>query len=375
MPGTGCSGAAPDGTPRTRAPTRPPHRAPPIRKLAKPQRSFSGRIRRSFGRGFRFGGRGVDLEGVLHRPGVIDLLGSQYWVAHVRQLRALGVGRSSVSRSVGRKTITHVAHGVVGITGQWNSLEGRCMVAQLVGGSAAYLSGTTAARLYGLRRMPETPVRVTANVSHPVRLPAWAVLVRSSWSDEEPRPGRSDRLRLSSPRRMLFDLAATLPDARFAAAAEDAWHLGLVTPAEADAYLQRVRRGGRTGVARFERWLDSVGTTGQQRPSESGLEQLLADLARRAGLPSPTHQHQLRLADGRTIRLDLAWPDVRFAIEPGHSWWHGGDLGQRADQERDRACSAVGWHVVRYDESVWDRIDETIAEIAAMYQARRRDVG
>ena len=62
-------------------------------------------------------------------------------------------------------------------------------------------------------------------------------------------------------------------------------------------------------------------------------------------------QHPLVLPSGEVIHLDLAWPDVRLAVEPGHSWWHGGDLRQRRDQDRDRACAVVGWHVVRYDES------------------------
>ena len=69
------------------------------------------------------------------------------------------------------------------------------------------------------------------------------------------------------------------------------------------------------------------------------------------GLPTPVRQLPLTLPSGELIRLDLAWPDIRLAVEPGHSWWHGGDLRQRADQARDRACAVLGWHVHRYDET------------------------
>lgn len=312
---------------------------------------------------------------MIHRPGVIALLGSQYWVAQVRQLGSIGVSRQSVAAAVSRGVLERPMHGIVGLPGHWDTFEGRCMAAQLAAGSGSYLSGTTAGRLYGLRAMPDHPIIVTAHTRHPVVLAPWATLVRTSWLDQEPRPDRADRLRPSSPSRMLFDLAATLPDRRFMRAAEDAWHLGLVTPTAAADFLQRIRRQGRTGVARFERWLDHVISTAQSRPAETGLEQLLADLARRAGLPEPVRQHPLTLPSGRPISLDLAWPDARFAIEPGHSWWHGGDAAQRADQERDRECTAIGWQVVRYDESVWSRIRATVDEIRTMYRARLRDVG
>jgi len=32
---------------------------------------------------------------------------------------------------------------------------------------------------------------------------------------------------------------------------------------------------------------------------------------------------------------DLAWPELRDGVEPGPSWWHAGDLGQRPPRPRD----------------------------------------
>ena len=92
-----------------------------------------------------------------------------------------------------------------------------------------------------------------------------------------------------------------------------------------------------------------------RRPSQSGFELDVLDAIRQAGLPEPARQYELTLPSGEVIHVDLAWPDVRLGVEPGHSWWHGGDLGQRRDQARDRACDAIGWRIVRYDEE--DRKD------------------
>ena len=103
-------------------------------------------------------------------------------------------------------------------------------------------------------------------------------------------------------------------------------------------------------MTRFERWLEK--TAARTRPSQSGLELDVLDAVRRAGLPEPERQHPLTLRNGEVIHVDLAWPRARLGVEPGHSWWHGGDLGQRSDQARDRACDEIGWRIVRHDESL-----------------------
>jgi hypothetical protein len=94
----------------------------------------------------------------------------------------------------------------------------------------------------------------------------------------------------------------------------------------------------------------------------------------RVGLPTPMRQHPLRLATGELIHLDLAWPDARLAVEPGHSWWHGGDLRQRLDQARDRACNVVGWQVERYDETAQEDPEVTAWELLAIYRRRVADL-
>jgi hypothetical protein len=123
----------------------------------------------------------------------------------------------------------------------------------------------------------------------------------------------------------------------------------------------------------MEQWLER--TSLRRRPAQSGLELDVIDLVERVGLPVPVRQLPLTLRSGETIHLDVAWPAIRLAIEPGHSWWHGGDLRQRADQVRDRACALVGWHVHRYDEhAIRDRA-ATAREIHALYHQRAADIG
>jgi hypothetical protein len=305
---------------------------------------------------------------MLQHRGVIDLFTRQYGVASVRQLEELEVPASSVWAATRAGTTTRLLRGVVAIAPLASTFEARAMALHLAGDGRGHLSGQTAGRLAGLRQMRPAPVEYTIDVRHRLSVPRWARLVRSTWPDDEPRPTRRDGLVVASPPRMLFELASQMPRSRFERAAEDAWHLGLVAPPDAAAYLARIRRSGRSGVAAFEEWVERVSTW--SRPATTGLEQLLADLAGAAGLPEPVRQHPLVLLDGSTVHLDLAWPDRRLALEPGHSWWHGGDRRQRADQERDRACGEIGWHVMRFDESVWTRRAQITGQIRRTYLAR-----
>jgi hypothetical protein len=138
---------------------------------------------------------------------------------------------------------------------------------------------------------------------------------------------------------MLLRLAETFNQHRFERAAEDCWHRGLVTPDAAADYLAAVRRSGRGGVIRFERWLEACAVRG--RPSQSGLQLDVLDAIRCAGLPEPERQLALTLRTGELIHLDLAWPEVRLGVEPGHSWWHGRRPQAASRSGRDRAFVAV----------------------------------
>ena len=199
-------------------------------------------------------------------------------------------------------------------------------------------------------------------------MPPWARLVRTRWIDDALDViQRPDGIRLARPLRTLFRLAAVSSQHRFERAAEDVWHLGLATPAEVGEYLTAIRRQGLTGVTKFATWLEQ--TMPRSAASQSGLELDFVALIRRLGLPDPERQYPLTLPSGEVVHLDLAWPDIRLAVEPGHSWWHGGELRARADEARDRACHAVGWQVERYSQD--DQHDPaTGPELVAMYRRR-----
>jgi hypothetical protein len=310
----------------------------------------------------------------MNRPDVLHLLMRQHGVAALRQFVDLGVGRDAVSAACRSGALWRVHRGVYAVAGVALSFQARALAVQLLAGPGAFVSGPSAGVLHGLRGMPTEAIEITIDEARRATVPPPDRLVLTSWIDEARDVQiRSDGIRVATPLRMLFGLARLFNQHRFERAAEDVWHKGLATPDEAGDYLAAIRQSGKTGVLRMEHWLEQ--TSFRQRPAQSGLELTFVAMIERVGLPTPVRQHPLTLVSGETIHLDLAWPAVRLAVEPGHSWWHGGDLRQRADQARDRACALVGWHVVRYDEDATRDRAATARELLALHRRRSSDLG
>ena len=247
--------------------------------------------------------------------------------------------------------------------------ESELMAAQLYLGPSSYITGSTAARMQGLRAMPARPLRYACRERCRAALPGWLHAVWTPWASRQDVVELPNGLRRARAHPMLLALAVELDDRTFGRAAEDAWHEGLITPESAARFLQQWRRSGLRGVGRYARWLDAV--AGRDRPAQSGFELDVIEALLAAGLPEPARQHPLLLADGATVHLDVAWPDVRLAVEPGHSWWHGGDERMHADQARDRRCSNVGWQVMRYGEVARADLAAAACEVRATYDVRR----
>ncbi len=304
----------------------------------------------------------------------LELAARQYGVLATWQLRELlGVSTAAISRARRSGKVIDIAPGVVRVASSPESYAARCFALHLRVGRLGFLSGATAGHHLGLRSMPTQRIHVTVARTFRRTMPAWACVHPSSWFcfDRDAQPGPTG-MTIATPMRMLWGLAASFNQHRFERAAEDAWHLGLITPAQALDYLETNRCRGKDGVRRLEVWLDRA--LGHHRPAQSNLERVLLEALERCGLPTPVRQHRLALPSGEYISIDLAWPDIRLAVEPGDSWWHGGDDAQRRDQARDRACNEVGWQVVRFDQTLRADPDAAARQVARIYRQRASDV-
>lgn len=269
-----------------------------------------------------------------------------------RQLLAgVGVSASTVLRCTKDGRLVAVATGVYRVGGAPDTFEARCSAATLFGDGVGFVSGASAGRLFGLRRMNSDLVDFTVPDGFRTAPPSWMKARTTNWYDsDEHREEIAGGIVVATPLRMLFGLARSFGQQRFEKAADDAWQLGLVTPRQVLDFLQANRASGKNGVIRIERWLARA--LQQSAPSESYLERDLIAELERIGVPVPVRQHPLVLRTGEQIRLDAAWPEIRFAVEPGHSWFHRFDGGQERDHRRDAACGELGWQILRLNEKM-----------------------
>lgn len=307
-----------------------------------------------------------------YQPELLDVFRRQHGVADVAQLNENGVADRTIRTHVAQGALVRALPGVFRLASAPDTFQARAMAVQLHTAPFGFLMGPTAAHIRGLRAMPVQLIYVTVSWRGRSAMPSWVRRHGTSWLDE------SDieivhGFRVEHPLPMLLSLADLFNQFRFEKAAEDAWHLKLVTPDEADTYLSAVRRQGRHGVRVMDKWLEK--TDVRKRAAQSNFEMDVLEAVRGTGLPEPSLQHPVVLRSGETIHVDLAWPDVMFGVEPGHSWWHGGDLKQRADQARARAASAVGWELVFYDEDARRNLATVGQEILETYHVRRRLFG
>lgn len=302
-------------------------------------------------------------------PAVLHLVGRQHGLATRRQLLE-HLSSRQLRRAVNLGLFVHELPTVKRLAGMPTTPDLRVMALSLYAGTSGFVGGYTAAREHGITCVPKQTFEVMINEVRAPELPSWATVTRTSWRLAMDRRELADGRVISSPLRTLLRCGALCSDVRFEKIAEQMWHRDLITPAEAATYLRDVRRSGRSGVARFERWLEQA--IERPRPSQSGLEVDLVDALRAVNLPTPTRQFALLLGNGETIHLDVSWPKIRLGVEPGANWWHGGNSGSRRDHQRDRACDEISWRILRFDEVELRDVRACARQVATIYRERSR---
>ena len=262
--------------------------------------------------------------------------------------------RSSAWRSLrrdvyadSRLVVTHQVHAA-----------GVCLVMPRAGA----LAGLTAASLWGAPDLVSVDDPVEVVVPPGVRwTPGPGVVVRTAPLDGDVVVGRRGTRRTGRVRTAL-DLIRRGPVEDAVVLLDQLVHAGVVRLDDVRVAAEQLPRSRGSRVAReVVRLADGL--------AESPQETRLRLLFLRAGLPAPVAQYRVFDGDGLIGRLDLAYPDLRIAIEYD-GLWHGERRTFLDDRRRLNRLNAAGWLVIHVTlEDLW-RPEWLVARIRAARAGR-----
>ena len=140
----------------------------------------------------------------------------------------------------------------------------------------------------------------------------------------------------------LARLGAVVPQPQVEQALDDALRRGYSLK-WIEQTAERLHRPGPSGTGILLQLLRDprrLGTT-----PDSIFERMTARILNAADLPPPTLQHPVRLPNGQSARIDIAWPSVKGGVECHSRKYHFGASNTAADHDRDHQLAMAGWQV------------------------------
>ena len=306
---------------------------------------------------------------MLHEPAwsVLCFLASdQHGVFTRQQAATLGVSRGMLDRLVQRGTITRLHRGVLSFAGAPPTWRSRLMAATLAGGGS-HASHRAAACLHGLDGFTgPQPVEVTVPRG---RNPVGADIVVHRWTGPEANDyTRVDSIATSGIATTLARLGAVVPALQVERALDDALRQGHSLRWIRET-AERLHRPGPAGTGVLLKLLRDPAR--RQPVAGSYFERLTARLLSEAGLPAPALQHPVRLENGRSVRIDIAWPQLRWGIECHSRRYHFGAARVAADHDRDHLLATAGWQIAYL---TWHQMQDSdyVVELARNMLALRQ---
>jgi very-short-patch-repair endonuclease len=281
------------------------------------------------------------------------------------QLDAAGVTRRRRTELIGSRFLEPLHRGVYRLGSHDVGFEQSCLAACLALPDAV-VSGPSAGRLLGLRRMPTGPVHVMTT-ARPTELKG-VVVHRTTTLRPADWMTRDDGIRTLRPVRLAADLARLLDDHDLESVLEQLIDRGLASVPALHACGRRLSGSGRDGIRRFGRVLND--RPAWNRPKDSDLEVRLFRALAANGVVLEA-QVRIDLGDGHWVHLDGADRARRFGVEVDHVTWHGGRLATQHDKWRDRQVMRLGWLVARVtDDDIVRRLNSTVEDLCEIYRLR-----
>ena len=290
-------------------------------------------------------------------------------IGHVtsRQLLAAGVSRDARIRLVAEGVLDQPFKSVYRASTKRPTFEQR-LVALSLAHERGFITGPTLGGYLGVRRMPRAS-QIHFCMPHPchVAVPQGVHLRQSTAVTALDRRRLDNSMWVASWPRLLFDLAADLPRRSLLSAMEQSVAAQEVALEELGAIARRLCHPHRPGSELFARVLME---RGQRAPVDSDPELTVLEGLIARGIPAEPQHRLLHLPNGKSVRIDLAVPAARWAVELDIHPGHGGLWGTSRDNQRDRQLHLVDWQVEHVSPVDMLDIDGLLDELAALYLAR-----
>ena len=284
------------------------------------------------------------------------------------QLRKHGLSERQISRLVLAEVLHPVFRGVYALAPPPWTIALRSLAACLAS-PGLVVSDMSAAAHWRLRRAPRDVLEVVVPAPRLPRLRDVRIH-RTNRLDERDVIAYANGLRVTTPARTLFDIAADLDPATMTSVVHDALNRRLCTPWSLDDVADRLASQGRPGAAVYRAAVDGYAT--RLPPAGSDAELMLADSLAAAGMGQLRRQYPVELAAGSQIRLDLAEPTLRLDVEVDDPAWHADPIAMQRDRSRDLLLGADGWCVQRVTtDDVNQRLRSTTATLMTIYARLR----
>jgi very-short-patch-repair endonuclease len=270
---------------------------------------------------------------------ILRLAGQHLGVVTRAQLLGLGLSPKQIQDRRRRGLLRAIARGLYVVEGWPSTYEREVLVVERRHPRAVAASGT-AARLWPMATLTSAGLEFLSTSSRPPQYRG--VIIRSTVllpdADIVVRP---DGIVLTSPARTIFDLANRLDPKALAPIIERAVVSRLLTLTGAELVIDRLDTVGHRGAGELRILLRQLRAGG--RFAMTDFERTVFALIENAGLPLPVRQHPLRSIDGRKINVDLAYPELKIAIEADSRSWHSTEDDFQRDIDRDRVYAELGW--------------------------------
>jgi hypothetical protein len=257
----------------------------------------------------------------------------------------LGFSHYAVARRLEAKEWRRVFGTVLAQTGSVLGPASMEWAAYLACGPNSVLSGPSAIRKHGLdvETKAEGTCWVTVPAERHVRLPSSVRTIREAVDAQDVI--EVDGMRVTSVPRSIVDTLRVVPDRVGRPILDWALLQSWITLDELD--LRVLTLTGRRGVGRLRRHLVRV-RDGARSEAERRLHKIIADI------PGWVAGHEVVDRTGRLVAvLDVAFPDVRLAVEIDGLAFHSRPRRFQADRTRQNALTRLKWRILRY---TWDDV-------------------